>query len=233
MASLNKYIYDTRGALRNYNIVADDTLSDRQIEFWIISQRATWLRKRDRSFITKDHSVRQTLVDNVISIDRSFMPEIVPAEYRILRTKNRLPKLINFESWDGIISTGPVDMGAPRYNHSEYDRAVVSGNGRFNKSQIFTFQHDGYVYLISKSVTSKWQYITSIAITGIWEDPSELGKFNHVNGTPCWTRDMEYPLSIELWSYMKEQIIKSNIDILTRIPIDGSNDNNSTKIDQP
>jgi len=231
MASLNKYIYDVRELLRNHNIVDDDYLTNRMIEFWIISQRAMWIRRRDRLFINIDHSLMQTIICEVDSVDRSFVPVMVPAEYRILRTTLKIPKLINFEAWDGIISCGPIDIVAPRFNHTEYEEAVRGGYGRFNKQQIYSFYLNDYIYLISKARNNFWQLITQIATIGIFEDPREVGNFVHVDGTACWTEDDEYPLSIELWNFMKSEIYTLNIDALYKIPVDQANDDNSSKKD--
>ena len=119
MATLNQFIYDIRGIIRNHVSVDDDYLTDRQIEFWIITQRANWIRRRDRLFIQQDHSLMQTLTSPIISIDRSFAPTEIPVSYRILSSQLQLPKLINFESWDGVIHSGPADMVADRFNHCE------------------------------------------------------------------------------------------------------------------
>ena len=233
MATLAKFIYDIKGLLRNHTQVDDDLLTDRQVEFWIITQRASWIRKRDRLFIQQDHSLMQTLTTPIIAIDRSFSPIEIPVHYRILRSQVQLPKLINFESWDGVISSGPVDMVSDRFNHCEYLEAVNSGHGRFNRSQIYSFIHNKYLYLVSKSVSNYWQMISQSAVTGIFEDPREVGNFVHVSGETCWNMDMDYPISLELWDYMKAEIIKNNIDALVKIPVDLSNDDNPQKRDTP
>ena len=134
-----QYIYDCRGMLRNYHIIDEDTLTDRQIEFWIMTQRSTWINRRDTAYIKTDHAFSQSLVSDVISVDRSVIPAAVPVGYKILRTKAVLPRLINFKSWDGVISAGPIDLASERFNHVEYREAMLSGNGRFNKDQIYSF----------------------------------------------------------------------------------------------
>ena len=233
MSSLRKYIYDTRGLLRNHHIVDEDYLTDRMIEFWIVTQRATWIKRRDRAFINTDHSLMQTITSEIDSIDRSFLPDTLPVMYKILRTSTTIPKLINFESWDGIVSCGPVDMVANRFNHCEYEEAVRSGYGRFNKTQIFSFLMNSYIYLVSKAKHNYYNLITRIAVTGIFEDPREVANFAHEDGTPCWTEDDEYPLSIELWNYMKTEIVNMNIEALYRLPKDKANDDNSSNNDIP
>ena len=233
MSTLNKYIYDVKGLLRNHNITDDDLLTDRQVEFWIISQRATWIKRRDRTFITSDHSLMQTVTFPVISIDRSFDPAGVPVQYRILRSQTQLPKTINFESWDGFISCGPADMAGRRFNHTEYEEAVNSGWGRFNRSQIFSFSHNKYMYFISQSHDDYWKLLSQASAIGIFEDPREVGLFTHVSGEPCWNPDMDYPLSLELWAYMKDEIRRGNIEEITKIPVDQANDDNQAKADMP
>ena len=38
---------------------------------------------------------------------------------------------------------------------------------------------------------------------------------------------MDYPLSLELWNFMKEEIRRGNVEELVKIPVDKSNDDNS------
>lgn len=233
MATLNELIYDVRGLLRNYHITDEDYLTNRQIEFWIITQRALWIKRRDRLYIHNDHALMQTITSDVHSVDRSFEPVNIPAYYKILRTAKQIPRTIDFESWDGIIITGPVDMVAPRFNHCSYQEAVNSGHGRFNRDQIYSYSLNHYLYLISQSNDNYWKLISKAAITGIFNDPREVAEFSHIDGTPCWTPDDEYPINIELWNYMKTEIIKGNIDIMTQVPVDRSNDDNEQKRDTP
>ena len=233
MASLNEYIYDIRGLIRNYHITDEDYLTNRQIEFWIVQQRESWIKKRDRLFIYSDHSLMQTIVSEIYSVDRSHESTNMPVYYKILRTSQQLPRTINFESWDGIISAGPVDIAAPRFNHCESQEAIYSGNGRFNRDQIYSFLMNQYLYIISRSYDNYWELISEASITGIFADPRDVGTFSHVDGEPCWTADTEYPLNNELWGYMKAEIIKGNIDALIKIPVDQANDDNEKKTDTP
>jgi len=226
-------IYDVRMQLRNNHITDEDLLTDRQVEFWIVSQRATWAKRRDSAYIKNDHSLAQVLTEDIISVDRSVLPDRVEAGYRILRTNRRLPKLINFTSWDGIIRAGSIDLAGERFNHCEYKEAISSGNGRFNKNQMYSFIFDDYLFVISKSVSNSWYLLTQAGIMGIFENPRDLGTFTHVTGDPCWSLSQEYPISLDLWSYMKDQIKKVNIDTLLKIPVDRTNDDNDSKKDLP
>jgi hypothetical protein len=231
--TLNKYIYDIRSLLRNHNIIDEDTLTDRQIEFWIISQRSLWINRRDDAYIEKNHSLRQTLVDGVEILDRSFEPGLVTAGYKILRNDTDLPKPVAFKTHGGIIETGPIDMGSYRFNHVEYNEAIYSGNGRFNRDMIYTYYKDKRVYIISRSLDNKWYLLDNMAITGIWEDPRAVENFKHVSGDACWTADDDYPVSLDIWEYMKDMIKRGNIDTLVNIPVDKGNDDMFVQVDKP
>jgi len=226
-----QYLYDTRSLLRNNNITDEDFLTNRQIEFWIMSQRALWIKHRDSTYIGIDHSLSQVLTEDIISVDRSMCPTDVPAQYRILRTNRKLPRLINFTSWDGVISAGPVDLASNRFNHREFHEAIASGNGRFNKTQIFSFIFDDYLFIISRSFKSQWFLISQVGVVGIFENPRDLGNFKHVTGETCWSLNDEYPISLDLWEYMKDQIKRNNIKELYTIPVDQGNDDNQSKKD--
>ena len=229
----NQYIYSIRMELRNNHITDEDLLTDRLVEFWIMSQRATWIKRRDSAYINIDHSLSQQLTEDVISIDRSMLPDRVEAGYRILRTNRKLPRLINFTSWDGIITTGSIDLAGQRFNHCEYKEAVSSGHGRFNKNQIYSFIFDDYLFIISQSTSNSWYLISQVGVVGIFENPRALGNYIHVTGDPCWSLSDEYPISLDLWNYMKEQIKNMNIDSLLKIPVDRTNDDNDSKTDTP
>jgi hypothetical protein len=228
-----QYIYDVRSQLRNNHITDEDLLTERQIEFWIVAQRSTWIERRDSAYINIDHSLAQVLTESVISIDRSMLPDRVEAGYRILRTNRKLPRMINFTSWDGVINAGPIDMASPRFNHCEYNEAINSGNGRFNKDQIYSFILDDYLFIVSKSISNSWYLISQVGVMGIFENPRDLGNFIHVTGDPCWSLSQEYPISLDLWNYMKDQIKTMNIDMLLKVPVDKTNDDNDSKNNIP
>ena len=101
---------------------------------------------------------------------------------------------------------------------------MLSGNGRFNKDQIYSFYLNDYLYIISKSLKGYWYLISQVAVIGIFENPRDLGNFIHINGDPCWSLDMEYPISLDLWNYIKDQIRQNNLEGLYNIPVDKSND---------
>lgn len=233
MVTLNKLIYDIKGLVRNHHITDEDYLTNRQIEFWIVTQREAWIKKRDRLFIHNDHSLMQTIVSEIYSVDRSFDTTNNPVHYKILRTSQPIPKTINFESWDGVSMAGSVDMAAPRFNHCEYQEAIFSGNGRFNRDQVYSYTMNGYLYIISRSHDNYWKLLSQVAIQGIFADPRDVAAFTHINGQACWTPDSEYPINSELWDYMKAEIIRGNIDSLVKIPIDQSNDDNQRKLETP
>ena len=215
-------------------ITDEDFLTDRQIEFWIKTQRELWIKRRDDAYTANDESLSQQIISDVKSVDRSVNGKKVVAQYRVLRTSDPIPKPIAFKSWDGIISTGPIDLYSNRFNHVAYGESLYANYGRFNKAMLFTYYLGGYVYIVSRSNDNYFSLLTKIAIRGIFNDPREVGKFNNVDGSPCWSESSDdYPINDDLWNYMKSEILNGNYRALYSTPVDMANDDNISKNDRP
>ena len=72
-----------------------------------------------------------------------------------------------------------------KFNLVSYDRALVSGNGKFNSDDVYAFTNDGYMYLISKSNLHK--YITSCNIQGVFVNPEDAHNFNSYHNNVGFT----------------------------------------------
>jgi len=65
--------------------------------------------------------------------------------------------------------------------------------------------------------------MTHINVRLIASDPAEAAKFNYCSGDPCYSDDMEYPLTDWMWGYMKEFVVKQLL-MKYQIPNDTTND---------
>ena len=109
-----------------------------------------------------------------------------------MRSSTRIPTTINRRGNIGTFTrVAPADMLEVRFNFVSYDRALKSGNGKFNNNDIYAFLNDGYMYLISK--TNIHKYITDVNIKGVFVNPEEA--YNYRYGANTWTDDMDYPVS--------------------------------------
>ena len=221
MITLDELIYDLWEIVRP-NISDDDSYDKRQFAFWIKNQRALWLRNELNKNRTKDDNIIQDL--GCVELELADLADCCELEdgCKILRTKLVIPNTIELHNKTGLTRVAPINKMAIKFNFVDYERAVHSGNGRFNKNQIFAFLLKSRIYLTSKNAEFL-KYITHINIRGVFEDPEEAGKFKHCSGEPCYTSKSPYPVNRWMIDYMKSEILKLNVAPSMQAVDDSSN----------
>lgn len=221
MVTLNKLVYDLWEIIRP-NISDDDSFDKRQLEFWVHNQRALWLRNELNKNRTIDDNVIQDLGCVELEVtDRAECCEL-SSGCKVLRTKLTLPNTIELHNKTGITRVAPINKLDVPFSFVSYERAIHSGNGRFNSKHIFAFLLNDRVYLTSKDPQLA-KYITHINIRGVFEDPTEASNFSHCDGTSCYTKDSKYPVNRWMIDYMKEAILKLNIAASLQAVTDNTN----------
>jgi len=212
----------------------------------------------DESTITKElytdliNEQRSLLIRNEYGKNRSIDPNVkqelpcleveivspttccvsLPGCKNILRTKKRIPSVIEFSHKSGIISVGPTNILFPRYSFIEYARVPYVGNGRTTSQSIYSFLYDGYLWIFCKDF-SKIALMENITTEALFDDPTELSAFiNCSTGTSCWSPDKPYPMKPWMWLYAKEQI-KQQLGLKLGLPLDESNNAKDDKINVP
>ena len=230
MATLNELVYDIEEIV-NHNYISDDvSLSKRQIAFWINSQRALLIRQELNKGRALDPAITQSL--NCVELEVVSASDccIDNSDCMILRTVNTIPKPISTYSRQGITRVGPVNIMSKPYLLVPQAQALYSGNGRFNSEQRFAFYKDGYIYIKLNTLTVS--VLKRISITGIFDNPEDVSKFNDCDGNPCFSWDDEYPMSAWMIDYVKDNILKLDISILKQLPTDRSNDSSGEQNSQ-
>jgi hypothetical protein len=225
----NEMIYEIRERVRQFNLYDDDKLDDRMIKNWIHNQRALWLRNDLNKSHSVDEQLIQTLCMELEFADRSSCPEHLTG-YTVLQTKLDIPKTIELNKSDGIISVGPIDKMSRPFSYVPIERARFSGNGRWNSNMIFTFRYGLKLLVISKNMSgdSFLVYMRYLGVRGIFENPEDVSNFTHIDGTACYSDDDEYPMNRWMWNYIRNQITEDNFKFLTSAPTDKVNDSNET-----
>ncbi len=229
MLTLNKLIYDLWEIVRP-NLSDDDNFDKRQLAFWIKNQRALWLRNELNKNRTIDDNVIQDLGCLELELaDKADCCELSDG-CKILRTKETIPNTIELHNKTGITRVAPIDKISIPFSFVSYERAIYSGNGKYNKNAIFTFLLNDRIYVMSKN-DSLSKYITHINVRGVFEDPEEAARFTHCDGTPCYTDNDKYPLNRWMVDYMKAEILNLNFNAALQAVEDTSNnakaDNNN------
>lgn len=223
MVTLNQLAYDLLELVRP-EISDDEAIDLRQVKFWIHNQRALWLRNELNRFRTIDDNIIQDLGCVKLEVaDRATCPDL-PIDCHILRTEKEIPNTVELHNKTAITRVGPIDITAPSYSFVEYKRAIFSGNGKFNKQQIFAFLHSNRIYLKISPLNRDGKYLEYLNIRGVFETPPDVAAFIDADGIPCYSDDGKYPVNRWMIDYMKQAIVQSNLIIENAAVGDTTND---------
>lgn len=230
MATLNELIYDIWEIARP-RISDDDNFDKRQFAFWIKNTRALLLRNE----LNKNRTIDPNLIQDLGCVELELADAADCCEItdgcKILRTKLEIPNTIELHNKTGITRVAPVNKLTVPFNFVSYERAIWSGNGRFNKNQVFAFILNNRIYLkVGTSDIAK--YITHINIQGVFENPTDAAKFHHCSGDACYTDDSEYPVNNWMIETMKQMILQVDLAASLQAVEDSTNnakaDNNES-----
>lgn len=224
--TLNEIIYSLREVAGETS--DDSRITDDMIVYWINNHRAYIIRKELEKYgNTIDENVRQSLGCVPVSISDTGECCIVSSNCSILRTEI-IPEPLKLSNNVAITHVGPVDKLSSPFSFIDYDRAIWSGNGGFNKNIIFAFFHNGRIYIKTHPDNLYGQALQFININGVFQDPRKAFDFAHCNGDVCWTYDSEYPINNDTIELLKENILKGKFRLIFKE--DKSNDADSSNI---
>jgi hypothetical protein len=209
--------------------VSDASFSSLYYTDLINEQRALFIRNEYNKKRTLDPNVQQTIPCLSLElVDPHNCCVEVPVGCKILRTVQPLPNTIEFHHKKAITSVGPVVITAKRFTLIDYSRVPYIGEGRTTKTAIYAFLYDNYIYIISKDPAVN--LLESIAVRGIFEDPTALADLTSCEGKPCWSTSDIYPLNQWMWPYVKEAVLQQLFRKL-QLPLDDTNNANDDKLD--
>ncbi len=207
---LPELIQNIKSTLYNNRVPNSNLLDDRQIIYWINEVRALFL-KQEYNKVRNPQNNEKQILNNVEMIVSSNELEIIDMNAKtLLRSKNKLPRTIQYILSEGIISVRGLNTLLERINFTSRENAIYKGNGIFNKNKLFAFKHNDYLWIKYGEKNDKSSVITNVMIEGVFENPLEVDVFN---GTPNQIRFGldEYPISEAFKPYIEDQILKTNI----------------------
>jgi hypothetical protein len=230
MASLNMLVYDIMEIV-NHNYISDDvSLSKREVAFWINTQRALLIRQELNKGRSVDPAITQTIDCLELEVVSSSSCCSNNSDCMVLRTVEQIPMPLSTYGRQGLIRIGPVSSISKPYSVVSQLQSLYSGNGRFNTQQKFAYYKDGYIYIKLNTLTTI--VLKRISVTAIFEEPELVIKLNDCSGNSCFSWDDEYPLSGWMIDYIKENILKLNIQTLKQLPTDRTNDSSGEQNSQ-
>lgn len=198
--SLNEIVYDIiesyRATYKN-----TDSLDERLVATWIQHYRAELIKQRleESMRIVDEHWVQDLGAIEMQRIDSSLVSGFASDRY-IMRSAREIPPTIQTKFGIGTFTRiSPADRLENKFNLVSYERALYSGNGKYNNKDVFVFLDNKYLYLMSKSNLHK--YIKYIQVKGVFQNPIEAYEFVH--GVNSYSWDYEYPISESLISGLK------------------------------
>jgi hypothetical protein len=225
--SLNRLVYDLIDLYRSTYKVTD-SLDERNFAVWVQDTRAMLIKqKMDKPMVIPDEAWVQDLgAVEMEPVDSSVYGDT--GKY-MLRSVREIPITIHYRGEPGgFTRLGPADRLNINYRIVTQDRALVSGNGKFNQNQVYAFMDGNHIVLISKSnIHKSIQYIHA---KGLFNDP--IAAYEFVNGANSYDWDFYYPVSNALVNDMKKIIISENFQ-LVMVPMDDKKPNSMDNIANP
>ena len=210
--TLNKLTYSLMELRRN-EIKTTDSLPIKLVKSWVASTRARLLNQKfAKPFTTIDSHFIQQYSNNGAAIQMekvlSNNASVDVFDY-VYRTAIEIPHTIERKGGLGTFTRiGPADKLRTKFNIVSYDRALVSGNGYFNRNFIYAYVVGDYIYLTSKSgihFTVKY-----IDIYGVFQDPIAAA----VGHDSTWTHDDDYPVNQSMIDQMHNLIISEKFKLV-------------------
>lgn len=204
MVTKSHLTYDLLGLIQGGSISDDQDLTLRQIGFWIGNTRAQLIRQSLNKGQSISDNIKQTIPCLEMEVrDASECPCDI-SDCVLLRSKEQLPTFIEIYQQDMLIDVRSTMIGTKPFNIIPYSRVPWVSFSKFGKELTKAYLHNRYLYLITETLYEK------VSISGIFQNPEDLGGFMTCEGTPCWTDDSYYPISIHMIEDMKKMIIETN-----------------------
>lgn len=206
--SLNQLAYDLYELYRPI-YKGQDALDIRQFKIWVQTTRAQLCKQHfDKDFTWIDESFIQDLNDVATEVVDTSLVTGIPVGRYCVRTTIDIPYTIERSNHIGsFVRIGPSDISQSSYNVVSAERAAVSGNGKFNKNDIFAFVRGTRIYLTSKS--QNVLAIKYLDIRGVFQNPTEAALISD----PNYTDNDRYPVSMSMVDQMKKLILDTNLKL--------------------
>jgi hypothetical protein len=206
----------------------DDNIDIDQVKDMVHNTRAMLLKQKfDKNLRVIDDVFTQSLGSiETEQVDSSIHPSILSERF-MLRTLEEIPETIDRRNYEGTFTRiGPADRLSTRFNLVSYGRAIASGNGRFNRNEVFAFLLDSKINLISNSIYHK--PIQFIDVIGVFQNPSQVAQFTDVDGNSLYSDNGRYPISRAMRDDLENIIIKERLAQQSQVPSDVVNDGTDT-----
>lgn len=146
---------------------------------------------------------------------------VIPTDRNILlKSKTTLPATLELNYGNAVLEVTSPDLLTKEFSFVPFNQLRFSGEGRFNTKQLFCAIRDNYWFIKYGKDNLTYNTISNIIVRAIFQDPTKVPGYN-INTS-------NYPINRHILDFMKEQIIKSNLQVVLSTKSDEYNDGSGT-----
>lgn len=210
---LPELIFDLIETVRNAHIVDDERLDERLVANWIHNQRSIWIKRKADTTPDYDDNILQTINATLIKVDTS-VDSSLPSGKGILRTIYKIPPTIELNYGNLVLEVTSPDLNFKEFSFVPFNQFRFSGNGKFNKNSVFCAIRDGYWYVKLADGCNKT--LSNLIIRAAFQTPPAVPGYD-------WD-ETDYPCNRHLIAFMKDMILKSDLNSVLSTKSDETND---------
>lgn len=223
MNSLKHIIYNIRTLIKDVH--SDDIkFTDRNIAYWIKYLRVKLIRQDYEKNRSISDNIKQEISVDVESIDIGTDKGIETGEFHI-KSKLKIPKFISAYQKDLILDIKGIDDNFDITVQTKA-KALKNRDSKYGQKFPVAYLDKGYLYIVGCNF-----YIENVNITGVFNDPEEVDKFNNpltFNEDDFYDKD--YPIEDHMID-MINSIIKSNeLNLYFQLSEDKLNDSQTNSL---
>jgi hypothetical protein len=207
------------------NITDDDSIDYRQIAEWITQQRAFWIKRQTNNRMgLVDNAFYQNLPKMELEEINSIEDTSIACSGYIKRTKLSVPRIIEGKTGYLVRRIGPIDNLSERFKVKDITELIYLNNGRFNNTALFAIFDKGKANIVSTSTNPYYGALKYISVDAVFENPEQLEDYIDKDGNSLFDKSTTpYPITRDLYLYMKEAVIKFNIPLIKQADEDPLN----------
>lgn len=201
-------------------IVDDEPIDIRLLKDFIKDQRADSL---EIAFRKKRDFYRFVQIYNKDNKNKTELELVTDGDVNrtgvtLLKSKQKITMPLLLNNRYAITKVAPLNIVMDNFKFLNYDEAIYSGSGRFNKFMNAAFIKDGYLY-IKANTSSEIKALKYIRLEGVFEDPLLVPGFDE--------KIDDYPISARIWNGMIDSIISGKLNVKITANEDEINNANS------
>lgn len=222
--SLPLIIRDIVRIIRGSVETQSETISDRQVEYWIHQYRALLLKQDiDKNKIPNPDYIQEIKGLYLTRVDVTEIPNIPIGKY-VLKSDLSVPKTIDFNYKHGYTYIGTANGREIQF--VPQTRSFWQQYKNYTQNDPLVYLKNQHLYVVNGDI------IEYIDVRGVFEIPTEVGRFiNPVTGTPSYDVYTEkYPIPTNMLPVLKEMILNKELKIMTTEISDTSNDSSNNTL---